>query len=109
MPNTSREIRGQLGLDKARYGYIPDTIVNMLPPGHKIGKVSPLFAKIDDQLIEELREKYGGKQETNGAAAARSKTESVESSKASVAQQVNFLYIYMYMYIYRVFQLKEAA
>lgn len=100
MPNTSREIRGQLGLDKARYGYIPDTVVNMLPPGHKIGKVSPLFAKIDDQLIEELREKYGGKQETNGGAATQSKTESVESSKASLAQQVNFLYVYICVCVY---------
>ncbi|XP_043674180.1 methionine--tRNA ligase, cytoplasmic [Vespula pensylvanica] len=84
MPNTSREIRGQLGLDKTRYGYIPDIIMNMLPSGHKIGKVSPLFTKIEDQLIEELRKKYAGKQETNGAQSITNDViESVESSEAA--------------------------
>ncbi|XP_015586892.1 methionine--tRNA ligase, cytoplasmic isoform X2 [Cephus cinctus] len=63
MPNTSREVRSQLGLDKSSYGYIPDTITTILPAGHTIGKPSPLFTKIDDQKVEELRKKYGGKQE----------------------------------------------
>ncbi|KAI4504802.1 hypothetical protein M0802_000352 [Mischocyttarus mexicanus] len=80
MPSTSREIRGQLGLDKTRYGYIPDIIMNMLPSGHKIGKASPLFTKIEDQLIEELRKKYSGKQESNGI---QSKTNNVTVSDKS--------------------------
>lgn len=97
MPNTSREIRGQLGLDKTRYGYIPDIIMNMLPSGHKIGKVSPLFTKIEDQLIEELRKKYAGKQETNGAQSKTNNvTESVESSKATTDQWVNLIYNFLF-------------
>lgn len=89
MPNTSREIRAQLGLEKGRYGYIPDIIVNMLPPGHKIGKPSPLFTKIEDQLIEELRKKYAGKQEPNGTQSKTENdiTESIETLEASIAKQ----------------------
>ncbi|XP_076293983.1 methionine--tRNA ligase, cytoplasmic-like [Lasioglossum baleicum] len=64
MPNTSRELRSQIGLDKSSYGYIPDIITNILTPGHKIGKPSPLFKKIEDKDVETLRKKYSGKQES---------------------------------------------
>ncbi|XP_046604889.1 methionine--tRNA ligase, cytoplasmic isoform X1 [Neodiprion virginianus] len=64
MPSTSRELRAQLGLDKISYGYIPDTIMTFLPAGHKIGKPSPLFSKIEDQQVELLRKKYAGKQDS---------------------------------------------
>ncbi|KAK2583490.1 hypothetical protein KPH14_009453 [Odynerus spinipes] len=89
MPSTSREIRAQLGLDKGRYGYIPDIIVNMLSPGHKIGKPSPLFTKIEDQLIEQLRQKYAGKQENNGAKSKTNNdvTETVETLEAAITKQ----------------------
>ncbi|XP_020708517.2 methionine--tRNA ligase, cytoplasmic isoform X2 [Athalia rosae] len=63
MPNTSRDLRAQLGLDKTMYGYIPDTIIMLLPAGHKIGKPSPLFTKILDEQVELLRQKYSGKQD----------------------------------------------
>ncbi|KAG7204594.1 hypothetical protein KM043_005013 [Ampulex compressa] len=62
MPNTARELRLQLGLDM-NYGYIPETITVILPAGHVIGKPSPLFKKIEDHEVEELRKKYAGKQE----------------------------------------------
>ncbi|XP_011500338.1 PREDICTED: methionine--tRNA ligase, cytoplasmic [Ceratosolen solmsi marchali] len=62
MPNTAREIRVQLGLSKQNYGYIPEILSIMLPAGHSIGKPSPLFSKIEEKQVEELRHKYGGKQ-----------------------------------------------
>lgn len=71
-PNVSRELRTQLGLDKSNYGYIPDIITNILVPGHKIGKPSPLFKKIEDQDVEALRKKYAGKQEPSSKPPASS-------------------------------------
>lgn len=38
-------------------------IVGVLPPGHKIGKPAPLFQKIENATIAELKKKYAGKQE----------------------------------------------
>ncbi|XP_043277078.1 methionine--tRNA ligase, cytoplasmic [Venturia canescens] len=68
MPNTSRRLRKQLGLDEVSYGYIPDVVSISLPAGHKIGKPSPLFTKIEDSQVESLRLKYAGKQDSNGTA-----------------------------------------
>ncbi|XP_066603626.1 methionine--tRNA ligase, cytoplasmic [Prorops nasuta] len=65
MPNVSRELRDQLGMDNRNYGFIPDSIINILKAGHKIGKPSPLFTKIEDAQVEMLRKKYAGKQENN--------------------------------------------
>ncbi|KAL7301642.1 hypothetical protein TKK_0005649 [Trichogramma kaykai] len=62
MPNTARELRSQLGLSVQTYGYIPNVISLMIPCGHKLGKPKPLFAKIEDKQVEELRQKYAGKQ-----------------------------------------------
>lgn len=71
MPATSKQVRSQLGLSNASYGYIPDTLTNMLPTWHKIGKPTPLFTKIEDQTVETLRKRYGGQQEVNGEGSAR--------------------------------------
>ncbi|XP_012281975.1 methionine--tRNA ligase, cytoplasmic [Orussus abietinus] len=65
MPNTARKLRSQLGLSSEDYGFIPESIATMLPAGHLIGKPSPLFSKIEDQKIEELRRKYGENQEAS--------------------------------------------
>lgn len=35
----------------------------LLSPGHKIGKPSPLFAKIEQSTIDELKQKYAGAQQ----------------------------------------------
>lgn len=58
-----------------------------LEAGHKIGKPSPLFAKIETARLEELKAKYGGQQEAeNPAAAAQEYTSAVEIEKAIQAQ-----------------------
>ncbi|XP_076249533.1 methionyl-tRNA synthetase 1 [Calliopsis andreniformis] len=95
MPNTSRELRSQLGLDNSNFGYIPDVITNILPAGHKIGKPSPLFKKIEDKDVEELRKQYGGKQDTTNTSQANSAAsgdvKSVEATKEVKGKQIPIL------------------
>ncbi|KAH0552663.1 methionine--tRNA ligase, cytoplasmic isoform X1 [Cotesia glomerata] len=62
MPAISLSLRAQLGLED-HYGFIPDKVTILLEPGHKIGKSSPLFARITDKEIQALREKFGGVKE----------------------------------------------
>jgi len=90
MPATSKQLRSQLGLNNKTYGYIPETITNMLPTWHKIGKPSPLFVKIEDETVEMLRKKYAGQQEVNGVASTTNKTldDSIMSLEAAITKQV---------------------
>ncbi|XP_063982874.1 methionine--tRNA ligase, cytoplasmic [Diachasmimorpha longicaudata] len=85
MPETSRQLRKQLGLDGSTYGYIPDTVSVLLPPGHKLGEATPLFSKIEDSVVEELRKKYAGKQD-NGRKAFKA-GETVAELRAQIAAQ----------------------
>ncbi|XP_034942516.1 methionine--tRNA ligase, cytoplasmic [Chelonus insularis] len=63
MPNISRNLRSQLGIDASTYGYIPEKVSILLSSGHKVGKPSPLFTKIDEKQVEQLRIKYSGQQQ----------------------------------------------
>lgn len=36
--------------------------VRRLAPGHRIGKPAPLFVKIEQQLVDELKQRFGGSQ-----------------------------------------------
>ncbi|XP_072745898.1 methionine--tRNA ligase, cytoplasmic [Anoplolepis gracilipes] len=92
MPSTAKQLRSQLGLSNKSYGYIPETITNMLPTWHKIGKPSPLFIKIEDQKVEMLRKKYAGQQETNNEMSAnKTSNESVAFLEAAIAKQGNLV------------------
>lgn len=53
--------------------------------GHKIGKPSPLFAKIEASRLEELKQKYGGQQEANSVSEPQYKS-AAEIEKAIQAQ-----------------------
>lgn len=88
MPTTAKQLRSQLGLSNKTYGYIPETITNMLPTWHKIGKPSPLFTKIEDQTVEMLRKKYAGQQETNGKISETGKESANKTSEKSKEQPV---------------------
>jgi methionyl-tRNA synthetase len=90
MPATSKQLRAQLGLNNKTYGYIPETIINILPTWHKIGKPSPLFVKIEDETVEMLRKKYAGQQEVNGVTSTINKTsdDSIVSLEAAITKQV---------------------
>lgn len=60
MPSTGSAIVEQL---QAPLLSIPDTWTpNALAPGHKIGKATYLFSKIDDNKEKEWRERFGGTQ-----------------------------------------------
>ncbi|XP_053976451.1 methionine--tRNA ligase, cytoplasmic [Hylaeus volcanicus] len=89
MPNTSRELRSQLGLDSSNYGYIPDVITNILSTGHKIGKPSPLFKKMEDKDVETLRNKYAGKQETVNKTQAINVHDDEKSLEGAIVAQGN--------------------
>ncbi|EZA60354.1 Methionyl-tRNA synthetase, cytoplasmic [Ooceraea biroi] len=89
MPTTSKQLRSQLGLSNKSYGYIPETITNILPTWHKIGKPSPLFTKIEDQSVEVLRKKYAGQQEVNGEVSTTNKApdDGIASLETAITKQ----------------------
>lgn len=65
-----------------------------LKPGHKIGKPSPLFTKIEQERLDELKKKYGGSQQTNGNGNAEQKKpepttvlKSVKEAEIAIAAQ----------------------
>ena len=62
LPKSSQKIWGQLGLD----GNISDKSFEEISDlaiknGHKIGKIEPLFAKVEESIIEEQKSKLGSK------------------------------------------------
>jgi len=57
MPEISKSIQSQLNIDGISYSA---SLQQFVKPGHKIGKVHPLFQKFEPAFIEELRKKYGG-------------------------------------------------
>ncbi|KAG4067422.1 hypothetical protein HA402_009659 [Bradysia odoriphaga] len=63
MPQTSRTIFQQLNTTQRIVDTERPFMVQYLEAGHKIGKPSPLFAKIEAARLEELKQKYGGQQE----------------------------------------------
>ncbi|XP_050446972.1 methionine--tRNA ligase, cytoplasmic [Cataglyphis hispanica] len=91
MPFTAQELRSQLGLSTKNYGYIPETITNMLPTWHKIGKPNPLFTKIEDQKVEMLRKKYAGQQETNNEMSANKVSDECVALEVAITKQGNLV------------------
>ncbi|KAK0178335.1 hypothetical protein PV328_002294 [Microctonus aethiopoides] len=89
MPNTAREMRSQLGLDINVYGYISEFVALTLPAGHKLGKPSPLFARIEDAQIETLKIKYGGKQQTETPETSKTAATKDERSIASLEEEIS--------------------
>jgi len=59
MPGVARQIREQLNVTKPLFSL---SLLPFLPPGHKIGKITPLFQKLESDLINKLRKKYAGSQ-----------------------------------------------
>ncbi|XP_035227960.1 methionine--tRNA ligase, cytoplasmic-like [Stegodyphus dumicola] len=61
MPDTFKNLKTQLNTEQSLHILIND-FVCLLPKDHKIGKPVPLFKKIDQDLINNLKTKYGGRQ-----------------------------------------------
>ncbi|MFP4112061.1 MAG: methionine--tRNA ligase [Candidatus Woesearchaeota archaeon] len=59
LPETSKEIFSQLGMD----GQNMDSILKMIGPGHKFGSVKPIFRKLEDSEIKSFQDKFSGKRE----------------------------------------------
>jgi methionyl-tRNA synthetase len=60
MPSFTQKVLDQLKLDKSLLTLQDAQFKILLPVGHEIGDPQPLFAKIDDAKITELRSKYDG-------------------------------------------------
>uniref|UniRef100_A0A8C3XPT4 Methionine--tRNA ligase, cytoplasmic n=1 Tax=Chelydra serpentina TaxID=8475 RepID=A0A8C3XPT4_CHESE len=65
MPSVSATIQHQLCVPQA-CNVLTDTFLCLLPPGHHIGTVSPLFQKLENEQIETLRKRFGGGQVRKG-------------------------------------------
>ncbi|XP_041097683.1 methionine--tRNA ligase, cytoplasmic isoform X2 [Polyodon spathula] len=78
MPSVSASIQEQL-LAPAQCNVLADEFVCILPGGHKIGTVSPLFQKLETDEVESWRKRFGGQQ---------SKTEAKPTAEAKAAAPV---------------------
>lgn len=100
MPNLSGKLQEQLGVTSDVNHLIPEFTCR-LPAGHRIGKPAPLFQKIEQSLIDELKQKFSGAQVGSAAPppgnpaatpvakeAASDSLETPENLTFRVAQQV---------------------
>lgn len=60
----------------------------MLPPGHKLGEPSPLFAKIDISKIEELKKTFGDTQNNRQNQQSNIDSGVIKSLAETAAKQV---------------------
>ncbi|KAM6364797.1 methionine--tRNA ligase, cytoplasmic isoform 2-T2 [Pluvialis apricaria] len=61
MPSVSLAIQGQLCIPPDCFVLSHDFTCT-LPPGHRVGTVSPLFQKLENDQVEALRKRFGGGQ-----------------------------------------------
>ncbi|KAM6308163.1 methionine--tRNA ligase, cytoplasmic isoform 2-T2 [Podargus strigoides] len=61
MPSVSTAIQGQLCIPQDCF-ILSHDFVCTLPPGHRVGTVSPLFQKLENDQVEALRKRFGGGQ-----------------------------------------------
>ncbi|KAL9921923.1 methionyl-tRNA synthetase 1 [Glossina fuscipes fuscipes] len=62
MPTTARTIFQQLNTKQTSLHADKPYIDILLPSGHKIGKPAPIFTKLEQNFIEEMKKKYSGPQ-----------------------------------------------
>ncbi|XP_021569486.1 methionine--tRNA ligase, cytoplasmic isoform X2 [Carlito syrichta] len=62
MPMVSATIQAQLQLPPPACSILPTDFLCTLSAGHRIGIVSPLFQKLENDQIENLRQRFGGGQ-----------------------------------------------
>uniref|UniRef100_A0A1A9UV52 Methionine--tRNA ligase, cytoplasmic n=1 Tax=Glossina austeni TaxID=7395 RepID=A0A1A9UV52_GLOAU len=67
MPTTARTIFQQLNTKQTSLQPDKPYIDMLLPSGHKIGKPAPIFTKLEQDFIEEMKKKYSGPQILNAA------------------------------------------
>lgn len=95
MPNLSGKLQEQLNVGAEINHLIPEFVCR-LPVGHRIGKPAPLFQKIEQSHIDELKKRYSGQQvgsASQGAAVTPTSStptasDNLEDLALKVAQQV---------------------
>ncbi|XP_073813563.1 methionyl-tRNA synthetase 1 [Musca autumnalis] len=70
MPSTARTMFEQLNTKQTLLNPEKPYVSILLQAGHKIGKPAPLFAKLEQSFIEEMKKKYAGPQVTASSPAA---------------------------------------
>ncbi|XP_059688633.1 methionine--tRNA ligase, cytoplasmic [Gavia stellata] len=72
MPSISLAIQGQLCIPPDCFVLSHDFTCT-LPPGHRVGTVSPLFQKLENDQVEALRKRFGGGQPEDLAVAPQAR------------------------------------
>ena len=102
MPNLSGKLQEQLGVTSDVNHLIPEFTCR-LPAGHRIGKPAPLFQKIEQSLIDELKQRFSGAQVGSAAppgnpaatpVAEEAASDSLENLALKVAQQVTIFHLF---------------
>ena len=102
MPTLSGQLQQQLNVGSEVNHLIPEFACR-LPTGHRIGKAAPLFQKIEQSLIDELKKRYAGAQvgaavPTPAAPApAEIVDDNLDSLNQKVTQQVFYLFYIPYL------------
>ncbi|XP_001360316.2 methionine--tRNA ligase, cytoplasmic [Drosophila pseudoobscura] len=91
MPSTARTLFAQLNAKQTPLNAEKPLATLLLPAGHKIGKPAPLFAKLEQSFIDELKTKYGGSQETKASVQSQSSTADLEQAVQAQADKVRQL------------------
>ncbi|KAH8340219.1 hypothetical protein KR067_013693 [Drosophila pandora] len=91
MPTTARTLFGQLNAKQTPLNAEKPFATLLLPAGHKIGKPAPLFAKLEQAFIDELKGKYGGAQESKASSNAQTSAADLEKAVAAQADKVRQL------------------
>ncbi|XP_075810189.1 methionine--tRNA ligase, cytoplasmic isoform X2 [Microtus pennsylvanicus] len=86
MPTVSATIQTQLQLPLPACRILVTNFICTLPAGHRIGTVSPLFQKLENDQIENLRQRFGG-----GQAKAPPKSAAAEAVPTAGPQQIQML------------------
>lgn len=86
MPTVSSTIQTQLQLPEAACRILATSFICTLPAGHRIGTVSPLFQKLENDQIENLRQRFGG-----GQAKGSPKPAVVEAVTTAGSQDIQVL------------------
>nr|CAD7200437.1 unnamed protein product [Timema douglasi] len=88
MPASAKTMQEQLGAPDNVF-LISGEVTRLLPPGHKLGKPSPLFSKIEPALIDKLKLEFSGRQKSASPnkTSVSSGTEVVTKLEEAVAQQ----------------------
>ena len=107
MPNLSGKLQEQLGVTSDVNHLIPEFTCR-LTAGHRIGKPAPLFQKIEQSLIDELKLRFSGAQVGSAAppgnpaatpVAEEVASDSLENLALKVAQQVTIFHLFFFLFM----------